>query len=232
MRHSRRSLDLSACVYGVYRGKFNRHAYDRLTMIEVGNPEAFSQGLRTTGLEFPNSGRTAFDRIGAEYSAQEKAKFSKLIAASPVRLSPADAERLVRGSYNTEGKVDGKELPRIYEDPSISKGTGVTFGPLSTAAYPKPLAPVDDLPPATVITSVERLKSGKVVVRGTTSDNGTVKCVRVNSREARQVAKNFAQWEILLDPIPIDKFKIVAAAEDSAGNVERTAHELVVNFEP
>jgi hypothetical protein len=225
-------LDLFACVYGVYRGKFNRHAYDRLTMTEVGNPEAFSQGFRTTGLEFPNSGKKAFDRIGAEFSEQEKAKFSKLIATSSLRLAPADAERLVRGSYNTDGKIDGKELPRIYEDPSIAKGTGVTFGPLSSSEYPKPLAAVDDLPPATVITSVERLKSGKVVVRGTTSDNGTVKCVRVNNREALQLAKNFAQWEIVLDPIPGDKLKVVAAAEDNAGNVEKTAHELVVNLEP
>src|SRR5262249_17772185 len=31
-------LDLHACVYGIYRGKFNRHAYSGLKMTAVGRP--------------------------------------------------------------------------------------------------------------------------------------------------------------------------------------------------
>jgi len=225
-------LDLHACVYGIYRGKFNQHAYQRLTLSEVGIPEAFSQGQRPTGLDFPDSGSTAFDRVGAGFSEQEKAKFVKLIAFSPVKLSPADAERLVRGSYNTGGQLDGKELPRIYEDPSMSKGTGVGCGPVSTIAYPKPLDPMDDLPPATMITSVEKVKPGRVIVRGTTCDNGKVNCVRVNGQRARQVANNFAQWEIIFEAVSGGELKLVAGAEDSAGNVEKTPHEISVELGP
>jgi hypothetical protein len=50
--------------------------------------------------------------------------------------------------------------PRIYEDPVKAEGTGVSYGPFATPAFPKPLDPVGDLPPATVITSVERSQGG------------------------------------------------------------------------
>src|SRR5207302_242917 len=58
-------------------------------------------------------------------------------------------------------------------------------------AFPRVLSPVDDLPPATVITHVGRLVGGKVVVRGTTSDNGVVKKVLVNGKAARATRANF-----------------------------------------
>jgi hypothetical protein len=82
-------------------------------------------------------------------------------------------------------------------------------------AFPELLAPVDDLPPATVITS-----ASKGVVRGTTSDNGVVKRVLVNGREAKATAPNFAEWEISVDT----SGKLEAWAEDAAGNVETNRH--------
>jgi hypothetical protein len=91
------------------------------------------------------------------------------------------------------------------------------------ADYPRPLDPVDDLPPVTVITHVQR-KGNKVLVRGTTADNGTVKCVLVNGKPARSVAANFAEWVITLDSAA----KIQAHAEDAAGNVEKRSHVVVV----
>src|SRR5206468_4113049 len=60
------------------------------------------------------------------------------------------------------------------------------------ADYPKPLDPVDDLPPATVITYTGRAANGQVLIRGTTCDNGTVKRVLVNGREAKPLRENFA----------------------------------------
>ena len=86
--------------------------------------------------------------------------------------------------------------------------------------FPEYLTPVDDLPPATVITSV-RSSGQKLVVRGTTSDNGEVKRVVVNGREARALAPNFLEWEAEVDPAP----KVTAFAEDAAGNVEKLVHE-------
>jgi hypothetical protein len=76
---------------------------------------------------------------------------------------------------------------------------------------------VDDLPPATVITSVVN-----GVVRGTTSDNGAVKRVVVNGREAKATAPNFAEWEI---SVPAAE-RLDAWAEDEAGNKERHPHTL------
>jgi hypothetical protein len=67
------------------------------------------------------------------------------------------------------------------------------------------------------------------VVRGTTSDNGTVKKVRVNGREARAVAPNFAEWEVVLEGVRPGALKLTAGAEDAAGNVEKRPHELLMS---
>jgi hypothetical protein len=90
--------------------------------------------------------------------------------------------------------------------------------------FPRLLDPVDDLPPATVITHVRRTDGGKLVIRGTTSDNGTVKRVRVNGQDARAVSPNFAEWEITLDRTG----KLEAQAEDAAGNTEKRPHIVVL----
>jgi hypothetical protein len=93
--------------------------------------------------------------------------------------------------------------------------------------YPRPLDPVDDLPPATVITNV-LVKEGKLVVRGTTADNGTVKCVIVNGTEARATRPNFAEWEVGIGGLLPRPVRLTAHAEDAAGNVERIPHVLTV----
>ena len=95
------------------------------------------------------------------------------------------------------------------------------------SAFPKPLDPVDDQPPVTVITSSSRQAGGAILVRGTTSDGGTVKRVVVNGREAKPTRDNFAEWEIVLDA-PKGEFKLSAHAEDAAGNVETHAHEQIL----
>jgi hypothetical protein len=93
--------------------------------------------------------------------------------------------------------------------------------------YPKPLDPLDDLPPATVITHVFQEKD-RLVVRGTTSENGTVKQVSVNGQAAKALAPNFAQWEVVLEKIAPGTLRLVAKAEDEAGNVEKTPHSMPV----
>jgi hypothetical protein len=94
--------------------------------------------------------------------------------------------------------------------------------------FPRLLEPVDDLPPATVITRVRPAGAGKLLVSGTTSDNGTVTRVLVNGRAARALAPNFARWEILLEPNQVREGKVTARAEDAAGNVEKWPHVLVL----
>jgi hypothetical protein len=108
------------------------------------------------------------------------------------------------------------------------------FSPTGTtpkeADYPRPLDPVDDLPPATVITHVKQTDAG-VVVRGTTSDNGTVKRVVVNGGEAKALRANFAEWEATLKGVRGPTLKLTAHAEDEAGNVEKLAHGRVVELQ-
>jgi hypothetical protein len=93
-----------------------------------------------------------------------------------------------------------------------------------SSAYPNPLEPIDDLPPITVITHVSSQAAGKLLVRGTCADNGTIKRVLVNGQEARAVTPNFAEWEIGLER-PAGAMKLSAHAEDTAGNVEKRPHE-------
>jgi hypothetical protein len=97
------------------------------------------------------------------------------------------------------------------------------------ADYPKPLAPVDDLPPITVITHVHPAGAGKLLVRGTTSDNGSVKKVVINGREAHSLAPNFAEWEVVLENVGSGEVTLAGHAEDLAGNIETMPHILRVS---
>ena len=90
-------------------------------------------------------------------------------------------------------------------------------------AFPKLLDPVDDLPPATVITHL-RMAGTKLIVRGTTTDNGTVAKVLVNGQPARATAANFAQWEAVLAG---DVKEVRTQATDAAGNVEPRPHVVM-----
>jgi hypothetical protein len=113
-----------------------------------------------------------------------------------------------------------------YREESLLTGDESRVAEVKDVEFPKLLDPVDDLPPATVITHVIR-KDGKWLVRGTTSDNGTVKRVLVNGREARSLSPNFAEWEIILDTT--GDGRITAHAEDVAGNVEKLPHSVPLN---
>lgn len=100
------------------------------------------------------------------------------------------------------------------------------FQPIGTqpkeAEYPGKLSPVDDLPPQTVITHVLRQNNGTLLVRGTTTDNGGVKRVLVNSSDAKAMSANFAEWEISLPKAD----ELTASAEDASGNAEPRPHTI------
>jgi hypothetical protein len=87
--------------------------------------------------------------------------------------------------------------------------------------FPKLLDPIDDLPPATVITAITKTNSGKLLVRGGTSDNGEIKRVLVNGQQAKATSANYAEWEALVEA---KDGKVSAYAEDAAGNVEKRPH--------
>jgi hypothetical protein len=119
------------------------------------------------------------------------------------------------GEFKADPKGFRAEAPLTGDESRVAEVKDVAF-----PAFP---VVVDDLPPATVITHVVK-RDGKWIVRGTTTDNGTVKRVLVNGAEARATAANFTEWEAVVADAP----ELKALAEDAAGNVEKTPMVLAV----
>ncbi|WP_165247442.1 G8 domain-containing protein [Paludisphaera soli] len=92
------------------------------------------------------------------------------------------------------------------------------------------LKPVDDLPPATVVTGVwlkDRLNpSGPLIVRGSSCDDAEIVRVVVNEMEARPTRGSFAEWEVELPSADLEA--VAAHAEDEAGNVEKSRHVVPI----
>lgn len=87
--------------------------------------------------------------------------------------------------------------------------------------FPELLEPIDDLPPATLITSVQK-KGTQLLVTGVSHDNGEIASIRVNGVEAKQLNSEagVVDWEVRLDADV--RGPIVADAFDQAGNHEQT----------
>jgi hypothetical protein len=114
---------------------------------------------------------------------------------------------------------DVKENKDSFREVSGLTSKGTRAAEVKGVAFPKLLDPIDDLPPATVITHVRR-EGDKLLVSGVTADDGVVKRVLVNGKEAKATADNFAQWTIELPAAD----KLSAFAEDAAGNKEMRPH--------
>jgi hypothetical protein len=116
-----------------------------------------------------------------------------------------------------------KAAPGTFREEKNLTGDESRVAEVKDVAFPQFPQVVDDLPPATVVTGVTK-KDGKLVVRGSTIDNGTVNRVVVNGTEAKSVAGNFAEWEVTVEAAK----ELKAHAEDAAGNVEKTPMVVVV----
>lgn len=112
-----------------------------------------------------------------------------------------------------------------YREEPLLTGNESRVSETRDVDFPRLLDPVDDLPPTTVITHV-RQEGDKMIVRGITADNGSVKRVVVNGKEARSLGTNFAEWETTLPANGTSKVR--AHAEDDAGNIETRGHEVVM----
>ena len=87
---------------------------------------------------------------------------------------------------------------------------------LPKQGFPQPLSPVDDLPPIVVLTDKHGGHDTQLTLRGSATDCGVIKSLRVNGHETKPLRANFAEWEITLRGNP-EALKI--RAEDAAGNV-------------
>ena len=72
------------------------------------------------------------------------------------------------------------------------------------------------------MTRFDRSVTGRVLIRGVAADDGDIKTVRVNGQAARSIGPNFSQWEVVLDGLAPGPLTLAAAAEDAAGNLERS----------
>ncbi len=142
----------------------------------------------------------------------------------------------IRGSYTVSNLKEYLTSGAAVREPDVGlnrarlpgfpRGTGAGGTAFRGKEYETAvLNPVDDLPPITVITSVHT-RGNKLVVRGTTSDNGKLKRVMINEQEAR-LLDSFGNWEVRL-PKSEGIVSLTAYAEDTAKNVERTKHNMVV----
>lgn len=102
-------------------------------------------------------------------------------------------------------------------------GPDVRVGEVTGVEFPKLLDPRDDLPPATLITSV-RHEGGQLCVRGVATDDGTVAVVMVNGVAAKIMSQQagLAEWEALVPEGPL-----TAHARDAAGNEEQWVQAMV-----
>ena len=106
-------------------------------------------------------------------------------------------------------------------------GKGVRAADVTGVEFPTLLEPIDDLPPATLITSV-RGQGAQLLVAGVTHDNGQVAGVSVGGIAASltSASRGIAEWHAIVSR-PSDGV-ISAAAIDSSGNQEKTPHSVTV----
>ena len=109
-----------------------------------------------------------------------------------------------------------------YQSVDGFTGKDVRAAELKSAEFPRLLDPIDDQPPATLITDVRKAK-GRLLVKGVTQDNGEVTGVIVNGQAAKIVSSHagVVDWEIFLEPGKAGQSgEISVRAVDRAGNAE------------
>jgi hypothetical protein len=104
-------------------------------------------------------------------------------------------------------------------------GKDVKGAEIGGVVFPVLLEPVDDLPPATIVTSI-RVEGDQIRVAGVTQDNGEVESVFVNGAKAlvRSAAPGIVEWEAKVQKAGM----IEAKAMDKAGNEEKMTHQVKV----
>ena len=121
-------------------------------------------------------------------------------------------------------EVRGNESSLYKSDPPLTGDESRVLEVLDVP-FPQLLDPIDDQPPSTVITSVTRTTDGWLI-RGSASDNGEIKQVRVNGTSAQTVRDNFAEWEVVLLNSKLTEIRSLAS--DAAGNAEQLSHVVLL----
>jgi hypothetical protein len=130
------------------------------------------------------------------------------------------------GKHAKVMSVKAQEIQRdglAYRSEPPLTGDESRVAETSNVQFPKLLDPVDDLPPATVVTSAMR-NGDKLLVQGVVTDNGEIAQVTVNGKAARldTLTGDFAI------ELPADTQEVVARSQDKVGNVEALPHVVAV----
>jgi G8 domain len=104
-------------------------------------------------------------------------------------------------------------------------GRDVRARTVQNVPFPALLDPVDDLPPATIITGAKR-NGNRLSVWGVAQDDTAVASVEVNGRKAaiRTARDGVVDWTVDLEMPPAGM--VTARARDTLGHLEATAHRV------
>jgi hypothetical protein len=203
---------------------FDKMRYGEIPMIQISDTNATGKAVshfrNVQVTSRADKNRRSLVNLGGGPRPEPKSAM-----AVPIYLhdwyGPGKTAKIV-STKTRELKEDGLDYK---QDPPLT-GDASRVAVLENVAFPKMPDPVDDLPPATVITHV-RQADRKLIVRGVTSDNGTVVRVTVSGKEAKATQPNFSEWEVVLTDVSPGNFRLSAYAEDAAGNIEQLPHRML-----
>jgi hypothetical protein len=115
---------------------------------------------------------------------------------------------------------------KYRQEPPLT-GDESVVAEVTNVEWPELLDPVDDLPPATIVTRYRR-QGDQLAVTGVAHDNGEIDRILVNGHLAEVRSRNagVVDWAIEL-PWPQDE-TILALAVDQDGNREQTGHRIKI----
>lgn len=137
-------------------------------------------------------------------------------------FGPGETAKVV----STKANDFASDTTTPYQQLAGVTGDESRIAKVSDVPFPELLHPVDDLPPATVVTSFARQADGRWVLRGTVSDQSAIQKVVVQAGDDEHVADlaTDGTWSVLLDGRQADSGRISVGSIDAVGNRELTPH--------
>lgn len=119
-----------------------------------------------------------------------------------------------------DGNTYREEPPLTGDESRVAEVSGIE--------WPKLLNPIDDLPPATIITSIRRT-ADIIDISGVSHDNGDIVSIQVNGHDAEVMTTSagVVVWRVSLN-VPADG-RLIASASDRDGNKEQTGHVIQIH---
>jgi hypothetical protein len=168
----------------------------------------------------PNDGAAFWWANGRKLAHAERRLRERRVRL-PLRLSPHGRDAKIVNIKAKNATGDGNK----YTEVRPVTGRDAQIAEVGDVEFPELLQPVDDLPPATIITSIVR-DGDTLTVRGVSHDNGEITRVTVNGKPAEVSASavrgGVIDWHVSLLAKGVKE--VTGQATDAAGNTEQHAH--------